>query len=306
MVAADVESIVKSPLSVSQMRRRRIGLATVLGFVVVGAVPGVVAAQSQGASPGPADRPVAVPEAAFHLAFATFTGPSNVYSPYYSWDARFGLNVVIYRRGKHAAEFHGVMQSAGTENFGTRIGVGGAGYLMRIAYRRDHSATTSFRAGIAHLSAHLTRDLDEKTADERRRGASIPDVEDPSEYNVGFLEGTRRFPNARFAPAIRVGVAPLNLRLDGRVRGPHRRPIYAGTAWTLVRSGSRAIAVETEHEIGANPVNRVTLAWDTRTADRTRSWRVFLSVSPGRGLQVSPDLGAVRDGVAVGFRVSVD
>lgn len=288
------------------MRRPRVGLAPLLGLALAGMLPRIVAAQAPSPSPAPAARPSAVPEAAFHLAFATFTGPSNVYAPYYSWDAKLGFNVVVYRRGGHAAEFQGVMQSAGTENFGSRIGVGGAGYLMRIAYRRDRSATTGFRAGIAHLSAHLTRDLDEKTADERRRGASIPDVEDPSEYNVAFLEGTRRFPNSRFAPAIRVGVAPWNLRLDGRVRAWHRRPIYAGTTWTLAHTERRALTVETEHEVGVNPVNRVTVAWDTRTADAARSWRVFLSISPGRGLQVSPDLGAVRDGVAVGVRVSVD
>jgi hypothetical protein len=59
------------------------------------------------------------------------------------------------------------LQSVGTENFGSRVSVGGTGYLLGIGY--VHVRSTNFRmsAGIAHLSSHLTRDLDEKVDEER-------------------------------------------------------------------------------------------------------------------------------------------
>jgi hypothetical protein len=52
-------------------------------------------------------------------------------------------------------------ESVGTENLGSRIGVGGTGYILGLGYTRSVSRQLKISAGIQHLSTHLTRDLDQ-------------------------------------------------------------------------------------------------------------------------------------------------
>lgn len=217
------------------------------------------------------------------------------------------FDVLVHRLGQGAVVFRGDVQSVGTKNFGSRIGVGGAGYLMRIGYQRPLSPVTSVEAGLAHLSSHLTRDLDEKTLGERDLGHTIPAVADPSEFNVIYLEARRRLSSSRrLAPEIRVGVAPVNLRLDGRLRGGLRRPLYGATRWWLWRGRGRALTVRTEHEVGRGPINRFTVVYERRGVESGGRLQLFAGFTPGRGMHVSPDLGGVRDGLTAGIRVAVE
>jgi hypothetical protein len=241
----------------------------------------------------------------FDATFEKFTAVSNAYSPYYSWETHLTFDVGVYQRGPNIVQFRGEVQSVGTANFGSRIGVGGTGYLLRLGYARALSLSSSVSAGIAHLSSHLTRDLDEKTGVERQLGRAIPHVDDPSEYNVLFVEGRLSFPGRRFAPEVRLGLAPVNLRLDGRVRGGNRRPVYGDTRWTLWRGNAKTVFVRTEHEVGANPINRFTVALEATRENTSGRWQIFASLSPGRGMHVSPDLGGLRDGLSAGLRLTV-
>jgi hypothetical protein len=246
-----------------------------------------------------------LPVVAFDVVYLKFLGLTTPFSPYYSWDARLAFDTVVVRRGRQGLEFAGVVQSAGTENFGSRIGVGGAGYILTLSFRQELASDASVAMGLSHLSTHLTRDLDEKTEEARARRAPIPDVEDPSEYNAPFVEWRRRFATARFVPEVTVGVAPVNMRLSARSRGWNRRPFYADTRWRLWAAGTKRFVVETVHEVGAGPLNRFIGAFEVERPRSSSRFQVFASFSPGEGLHVSPRLGGVRDGLAVGVRLMV-
>ncbi|HEY3380123.1 MAG TPA: hypothetical protein VGK32_00060 [Vicinamibacterales bacterium] len=213
------------------------------------------------------------------------------------------LDLTVVRSGERALNFWTTFQTAGTENLGSKVSVGGAGYIIGLGYRGRLRDDIKVSAGLVHLSSHLTRDLDQKTNEQRRAGAPIPVVDDPGEYNVPYIEASRRFLKWPFTPELTAIIEPVNLRLDGGVRG-HVRPLYLASQWILWRRNGRSFVAETRHEIGPNPFNTFDLSfeWFARQPSEGR-FQVLLRIVPGHSFHVSPNLGGVRDGIAIGIRL---
>jgi hypothetical protein len=239
----------------------------------------------------------------FDAQFRKYTAPRNDFSPFYSWDADMGLDVTLLRHGPDSVQFVSVFQSVGTENVGSRVSVGGTGYVIGFGYTRTLSDRFAIAAGIQHLSTHLTRDLDQKDREVRDSGGPIPGTADRTEYNVVFLRLTHSFPSAPLQPQIGVTVDPVNFELDGTIVGDVR-PLYATTRWIVGAHGDATFAVETQHEVGHNPYNCATLRLELFHRDEQPArLALFVTAAPGRHLHVSPNIGGRRDGVAVGFRM---
>jgi len=253
------------------------------------------------AQPAPDPAQGAFPDASFDAGFRKFTAPRTAFSPFYSWDAHLAFDVTIVRAGRNAVEFDGMFESVGTDNLGGRIGVGGTGYVVGFGYTRRVGDHLEAAGGVRHLSTHLTRDLDDKEAEERSLGHSIPHGRDLNEYNVLFVRVARDFPSLPFAPAIGVTVDPINFELDGDVGG-YVRPLFVTTRLALWRHGDFALALETEHEIGRNPYNNFTMRLEMFPRNQSEGrFAVLVAVAPGDGLHVSPNIGGRRDGVALGL-----
>jgi len=266
----------------------------------------VSAVHGQGAAPpaGEAQRQGGFPDASFETAFQKYMPPAkNVYSPYYSWDAEMGLDLTVFRWGANAVDFGAVFQTAGTENLGAKVGVGGTAYILRFGYDHAYSDDIELSAGVSHFSSHLTRDLDEKTDEQRAKNAAIPDVDDPGEYNVLYLRGRLTLRRWAFTPVLEAIVQPLNFRFNGSA-APEVRPIYLGSRWTFWQGHEKSIRLTTQHEFGTNPFNHFSLSLELfeRNGSEGR-FAVFLSGSPGDGMHVSPNVGALRDGIAMGLRI---
>ena len=150
------------------------------------------------------------------------------------------------RKGSDAVSFQGIFQSVGTENLGPKVSVGGTGYVLGLGYVHTYSADFKLSAGIAHLSSHLTRDLDDKLEEETGKGAAIPLVEDPSEYNVFFFKAYRKFSAYRFTPELEIAVEPVNFNFNGG-RRDYVRPVYLGTRSTLWQGSQKSIVAGTQH-----------------------------------------------------------
>jgi hypothetical protein len=250
------------------------------------------------------ERNVVFPDASFAAMFRKYTPPTNGFSPLYSWDADMTLNLTVVRLGSGAMTVRSTFQTAGTENLGSRVSVGGTAYLLGFGY--VHSDSTDFRlsAGFGHLSSHLTRDLDEKLEEMRRAGIAVPVVTDPSEYNVFYVGWYRRLSTWRFRPEFEIIVEPVNFRFNGTSAG-NIRPVYLGTRWTLWQGNQKSIVARTQHEFGENPFNYLSLSFDLygRSQGEGRL-QVFVAASPGHDLHVSPNIGALRDGLALGIRLA--
>lgn len=267
-------------------------------------------AQAQVATPNPAAVPAepqgAFPDASFETKFGLYVPQANLFAPFYAWDAHMGLDVTLFRKGVHAMTFASTFQTVGTEGIRSRVSVGGTGYLISFGYAHRRSADMTLAAGIAHLSSHLTRDLDEKLDEARRNGIPIPIVDDPDEYNVPFVRWARRWPASRAMPELAVTFEPASFRFNGTWTHT-RRPVFATTLWRLVRAGRRAVVAETQHELGANALNVFTLRLELfPRVDAEGRLHLFLSFAPGHGFHVSPNLGGVRDGISFGFRMKFD
>jgi hypothetical protein len=265
--------------------------------------PTDVAAQTRDASASEVPVQGVFPDASFDATFRKYTPPENVFSPFYSWDAHMALNLTTFRKGSGAVNIAGFFQSVGTENLGSRVSVGGTGYLLGFGYVHTLSDRFKLSIGYKHFSSHLTRDLDDKLEEERNRGEPIPVVDDPSEFNVIFLSGSWKLSAIRFAPEIEVVVQPLNFTFNGSP-ADDIRPIYLGTRWTLWRGDQKSITAETRQEFGENPLNNFTLSFALFARDQPEGrLQIFVSASPGGNLHVSPNIGAIRDGIAVGIRL---
>jgi hypothetical protein len=239
--------------------------------------------------------------AVFDAQFRKYTPPRSAFSPFYSWDATMGLDVTVFRHGRHAIDFVSVFESVGTESLGSRIGVGGTGYILGFGYTRTIGDRSTVAAGIQHLSTHLTRDLDQKDREERALGNPIPGTGDRTEYNVLFLRATRTFPAAPLRPTIGVTLDPFNFELNGTTGG-YVRPLYLTTLSTLWQAGDRTLALETQHEIGRNPYNAATLRLEMFHRDSAGGRLALLvTAAPGHHLHVSPNIGGRLDGIAAGF-----
>jgi hypothetical protein len=243
------------------------------------------------------------PDASFDAAFRKYTPPKNVFSPFYSWDAHMALNLTVFRKGPGAVSFQGVFQSVGTENLGAKVSVGGTGYVLGLGYVHTYSADFKLSAGIAHLSSHLTRDLDDKLEEETGKGATIPIVTDPDEYNVFFFKAYRRFSSWRFTPELEIAIEPVNFRFNGSRPG-YVRPVYLGSRSTLWHGNQKSIVAGTQHEIGKNPLNNFYLSFEVFARNQPEGrFQIFVSASPGHNLHVSPNIGGSRDGIAFGIRM---
>jgi hypothetical protein len=278
--------------------------AALLFAVLCLACPTAVAAQTRGASSiGETQRQGVFPNASFDAMFRKYTPPENVFSPVYSWDAQMALNVTVFRKASSAVYVSSLFQTVGTENLGSKVSVGGAGYLLGFGYVHTYSDQFELSAGFTHLSSHLTRDLDDKLEEERNRGTTIPIVDDPSEYNVVFLKLYRQWSAYPFAPELTVIVEPVNFRLDGGPIGDVR-PVYVGTRFTLWHVGQNSIVAKTQHEIGQHPFNDFSLSFEAYASNQSEGrLQVFISASPGNSIHVSPNIGSVRDGIALGVRM---
>jgi hypothetical protein len=266
-------------------------------------VPTPVDAQAPGNSAVDTPGQGGFPDASFDAAFRKYTPPRNIFSPLYSWDAHMTLNLTVFRKGPGAVSFQGIFQSVGTENLGPKVSVGGTGYVLGLGYVHTYSADFKLSAGIAHLSSHLTRDLDDKLEEETGKGAEIPIVADPSEYNVFFFKAYRKFPAYRFTPELEIAIEPVNFNFNGG-RRDYVRPVYLGSRWTLWRGSQKSIVAETQHEIGKNPFNDFSLSFELFARNQPDGrFQIFVSASPGHNLHVSPNIGGLRDGIAFGIRM---
>jgi hypothetical protein len=266
-------------------------------------VPATVAAQARGDSASDPQGQGGFPDASFEAAFRKYTPPKNVFSPFYSWDADMTLSLTVVRKGSGAVSFQGLFQSVGTENLGSRVSVGGTGYVLGLSYLHTYSADFKLSAGIAHLSSHLTRDLDDKLDEETVKGAAIPLVDDPSEYNVFFFKAYRKFPAFRFTPEVELAVEPINFNFNGGQRD-YVRPVYLATRSTLWQGNQKSIVAETQHEIGKNSFNNFSLSFELFARNQPEGrFQIFVSASPGHNLHVSPNIGGLRDGIAFGIRM---
>lgn len=298
-----------NPVIISEPRiRRTVGQSARTIFAVLfGAlcliVPAAVGAQDGGQSSQETQKQGSFPDASFETTFRKYTPPANTFSPFYSWDATMALDLTVFRKGSGAVEFGGVFQTVGTESLGARVSVGGTGYLLRLGYVSTYSDDFTVSAGIAHLSSHLTRDLDDKTDEQRSKGATIPEVGDASEYNVFYLKGQLKLSRCLFTPEIQAIVEPINFRFDGG-RGRYVRPVYLSTRSILWRGHEKSVVVETQHEIGKNSFNYFSALFELYARNQSAGrLAVFVGASPGRNLHVSPNVGGLRDGIAFGIRM---
>lgn len=246
----------------------------------------------------------ALPDATFNVGFQKYTPPATPLSPYDSWDAHMALDLTVSRVGRHAVTFTSIFQTVGTENLRAKVSVGGTGYVIRASYIRTVSDTFQWAAGVSHLSSHLTRDLDEKTREQRAAGVAIPDVLDPDEYNAVFIRAHKHFPNRRFSPEVGVVIQPYNFRFNGS-DAAYLRPLFVSTRWRLWARGRTRLTAETSHELGRRSWTemKVVLGLYARSEDDAR-FELYLSGCPGSGLRTSPNVGSVRDGIAAGVRLA--
>jgi hypothetical protein len=295
-----MSSMIKSALrSFSSTSAILIGACCLVGQTTV------VEAQPQGnAAEDDQRRGVVLPDASFEAMFRKYTPPANEFSRLYSWDAYLGLNVTVVRAGSSRVKFWSTFQTAGTENIGSQVSVGGTGYLLGLGYVHTLLTDSTVSAGIAHLSSHLTRDLDEKLEELRSAGVMIPVVADPSEYNVIYVAANRKLSTWRFTPEFEIAVEPVNFRFNGSPAG-EVRPVYLGTRWTLWRGNRKSIVARTQHEIGENPINYFSVYLERHGQNQTQGrLQIVLGASPGHHLHVSPNIGALRDGIALGIRMA--
>lgn len=271
-----------------------------LSLAVVIALPAVAAAQTPDTGP---ETQSFFPDATFTTMFRKYSAPNNEFTPFYSWDAEMSVDVTVYRRGTGAIVFSGLMQAIGTQSFGSSVGVGATGYVFGGSYQREYSEGFLFEAGIIHLSSHLTRDLDRKIEEERAQGNRVPTVDDPDQYNVPFLRLQQTLATVPFTPEFELAIEPVNFRFNGDI-ATQPRPLYLATRWTLWRVPLHALVVETQHEAGANSLNHFTLRLELFARRQSEGrFQIFVSGSPGDDIHVSPNIGAIRDGLAWGVRL---
>jgi hypothetical protein len=279
-------------------------ITVVLAGALCLCVPEVAEAQPSTDSGSEPERQGGFPDASFDAAFEKYTPPRGIFSPFYSWDAEMALNVTIFRRGSGALNFGSLFQTVGTENLRSRVSVGGTGYILRLAYVHMYSDHFTMSAGLVHLSSHLTRDLDQKLKEETDRGNTIPVVDDPSEYNVPVVQGSWNFNAYPLTPELELAIEPINFRFNG---SPARyvRPIYLHTRWALWQGDQKSLIADTRHELGTRPLNVLSVSLHLYARNQTEGrFQIFVMASPGHQLHVSPNVGGLRDGIAIGVRMT--
>jgi hypothetical protein len=283
------------------LRRLVVGLTAAVWLVTVGSLPATAQIRERFETDPPSG---VLADAAFEMLLRRYMSADGEFKPYYAWDAHLALDLTIYRRGAHAAGFSTTMQAVGTENFGSRVSVGGTGYLIGFDYRRTVTPDTRVTVGIMHLSSHLTRDLDEKIAEERGQGRGVPDVIDSGMFNVPYVRLAHSRATWRLTPSIDVIVHPVSIRLRGGYR-TDVRPVHLRSHFTLWSSARLTLASESLHELGRHSFHHVSAVVEARGAGRgSPRVQAFVGFTPGRQLHVSPDVGAVRGGTTIGVRLN--
>ena len=294
--------VVSAMLStITSVRRQATITSAILFAALCLFVPAAVEAQAVGTSAS--ETQGGFPDASFDATFRKYTPPRNIFSPFYAWDAHMALSLTVFRKGSGAVNFSAVFQTVGTENLGSKVSVGGTGYVLGFGYVHTYSDDFKLSAGIAHLSSHLTRDLDDKLEEETNKGATIPEVSDPAEYNVLFFKAYRKLSACPFTPELEIVVEPVNFRFNGGQAGGVR-PVYLGTRSTLWKGNQKSLVAGTQHEIGENPFNSFSLSFGLYARNQPEGrFQIFVSASPGHNLHVSPNIGGLRDGIAFGIRM---
>ena len=85
--------------------------------------------------------------------------------------AFLGLETTAFRAGARTVDVDTIIQTIGTESFGTRVGVAVTGYFLGIRYTHTLPGMT-MSAGFRHLSSHPARDLDDKEDEVRAEGGT--------------------------------------------------------------------------------------------------------------------------------------
>lgn len=281
------------------MRTCRLAL---LGILASAVLPRAALAQ-----PGPpeAEHPQGVlPDARFHVVFRKLAPNARAFAPFHSWDAAMNLDATVFRKGVHGVNATTIMQTEGTENLGSQISVGVTRYFLGFGYVNT-SFPVTLSVAFRHLSSHPTRDLDRKEAEITSGGGHIPTVADPSDLNVVYVKAAGTLDRVPFKPRISVVFTPVSFRFRGG-EAAEVRPLFAETSWPLLVVRHAAVVLETQHEVGSNGFDTYTLGLDLEKRGESRGrLRIFLSVSPGGGFHVSPHVGGVVDGGALGVRVSL-
>ena len=267
----------------------------------------LVMACSLGAARAGAQQPQPdgfLPSAGFEASFLKYVPPTGPFSRLYSWDAHMALNLTVVRDGANAVAFHSIFETAGTENLGSKVGVGGTAYVLGLEYRHDVAKDSrphiTLTGGFSHLSSHLTRDLDAELDEIRSEGGTVPAVDDPDQYNVLYAGGEGVWAHVLFQPHLTVLLIPVHFTFNGDDAG-RLRPLHIRSEWTLKQTRRARLIAATLHEIGPNPLNELSLELGVaRRGDREPLW-VFVSAAPGHDMHVSPIVGGVRDGVSLGF-----
>jgi hypothetical protein len=236
------------------------------------------------------------------LSFRRFVAPAREFSPFYAWDAFVGLDVTAFRRGVHEIDVDAIVQTVGTESLGRHVSVGATGYLLGVEYDRAFR-TVALSTGFRHLSSHLTRDLDAKEEEVKRESGRLPIVADPPQYNIVYVKAAWTLTAFPLRPRMLVAIAPISFRLNGRVTND-ARPVYLESAWPLWRGRATGLIFETRHEFGTHWLDLYSLKLDllARNPASDGVLQIFLSVSPGDQFHVSPYIGGVVDGTAVGVQ----
>jgi hypothetical protein len=240
-----------------------------------------------------------LPDATVSVLFRKYVAPRTEFSPLAAWDAHLALGMTLFRGAVGDFTLGADLQTVGLEQRGGKLRVTGVGYLFSLAYERRVSGTLAGMAGINHFSSHLTRELDQQLESAIERGARLPRVRDPAEYNVPFVGIRTKLNRLPFSPAVEVVAQPVNLALAAPEAGAVR-PLFVATRWSLWTGGRHGLTAETAHEVGRRGFNDIAVFY--RVADDRLS--VFVSVSPGRGAHVSPRIGGLRDGLAAGLRIA--
>ena len=132
----------------------------------------------------------------------------------------------------------------------------------------------------------------------------VPAVADSSEYNVFYVAGRRKLSTWLFTPEFEFAIQPVNFRFDGSPAGDVR-PVYLGTRWRVWQGNQKSIVASTQHEIGKNPFNYFSLTFALHGRSQAEGrFQIFVGASPGNHLHVSPKIGALRDGIALGIRMA--
>ena len=151
-------------------------------------------------------------------------------------DAYMGLVATAFRRQGHGIDVAAIMQTIGTENLGSKVGVAATGYILGLGYVRSF-APVKVSTGFRHLSSHLTRDLDDKQEQLKQQGRDIPTVADGSEYNVVYIKASATLSAVPMTPQILVAVVPNQLSIRRTRREPGAPPLCGDQLATLARRG---------------------------------------------------------------------